>query len=97
MIGGGKIWVIIDTVLAPSPEVAVNRLVRREVLRQHAPCTTPSAHIEDGVDYLSQRGGLGAAPRLGLRQERGNNIPFRILDVARISHTGHFSTLCRNF
>src|SRR4051812_20094883 len=37
-------------VFAPSSKEAIDRLVRREVLRQHAPSDAAPAHVEDRVD-----------------------------------------------
>jgi len=78
-------------VLAPSPEVSVNRLVRRKVLRQHTPSTSAAVHVEDGVNHMAQGGFPGASPLLGLRQKRGDDIPFRVRQIAWIAHAGYFS------
>lgn len=86
-----------SAVLTPRSEVAIHRLIRGKVLRQHAPCAPTSAYIEDGIDHSSQRSCLRAASGLGRRQERGNNIPFRIRSIAWVTHNRYFSMAGGNF
>src|SRR5215204_4329761 len=40
---------------APNPEVVMNSLPRREVVRQKPPATATTEHVEDSVKYLTRR------------------------------------------
>ena len=97
LVSQGIVNLLPGAVLAPCPEVAIHRLVGREVLGKHPPSNTPAAHIEDGIDDIPQRGSLRAPSGLGSREERGNDIPFGIRDIAWVTHGRYFSIDTGNF
>src|SRR4029077_4444435 len=66
------------SVVAEPGEPAVGRLVRREMLRQHAPRTTAAEHKEDRVHHLAHRPvPMPAGPRRRWQQRR-QYLPLRV-------------------
>src|ERR671917_652037 len=55
-----SVYPLPGTVDAPSSEVMVDGLPRRELMRQQAPGTATAHHVEDGIEDLAQ--GVGSGP-----------------------------------
>ncbi len=63
---------------------------QRELMGQHPPATAATAQVEYGVDHLPQVGRTQPPAPFGWRQQRFNNLPLRISQIARISSAfGH--------
>src|SRR5215510_6664548 len=84
-------------VLLPPPEVHVDRRVRRKILGKHAPSTAAAQNVEDRIDDPPQVGAPGSAARLGGWKQTMDDPPFRVIDVARISHGRTLARLLDTF
>jgi hypothetical protein len=70
-------------VISPLLEVHVDRRVRGKVVREHPPSAAAAQDVEDGVDHQAEVCRTRPAPRLGCWEQRGNNPPFRVAEVAQ--------------
>ena len=75
-----------SAVIAPLLEVHVDSGVRREIVREHAPSAAASQDVEDGIDYCPQVGSTRPSSRLAPRQKARNHPPFRVVQIAWVSH-----------
>src|SRR5271166_2447586 len=73
------------SVVAKADEPAIGRLVRWEVLRQHAPGTAAAQHEEDCVHQLAHRPGPMTASLRRWRQQRREDPPFSIGQITGIA------------
>jgi hypothetical protein len=80
-------------IVAPLFEVHVDSGVRREVVREHAPSAAASQDVEDGIDYRPKVRSSRPSSRLTRRQEARDHPPFRVIQIARISHEGILARL----
>ncbi len=74
-------------VILPLSEVHVDRRVRREVTGEHAPSAAATQDVEDRVDHRSDICRARPTSGFGRRQQASNGPPFRVAEVARVSHT----------
>jgi hypothetical protein len=74
------------SIVPPLLEVHVDRRVRGEVAREHAPSAAATQDIEDGVHHRPEICPTRPTSRLGCRKQATNNPPFRVAQVARVSH-----------
>ncbi|MEA2561407.1 MAG: hypothetical protein QOH06_2911 [Acidobacteriota bacterium] len=74
-------------VVLPLPEVHINRRVRGKVTGEHAPSAAATQDVEDGVDHRSELCCAWPTSGLRCRQQTYNDPPFRVFEVARVSHT----------
>ena len=73
------------SVITKAGEPAIRRLVRWEMLRQHAPGTAAAQHVEDGIDDFAHRPGPFSAGPCGRRQQRREHLPFGIGQIAGVA------------
>ena len=71
-------------VTLPEPEVVMDGLPARQVVRQRAPSAAHSDEVLDAVDDLSQGVAAMPAARLPRRQQRLRNLPPAVAQVARV-------------
>ena len=71
--------------VAPFVEIALHRRGGREVLREHAPLATGRRDVEDRAHHLPQVRRPGAADPTRRRQERRDQRPFPIRQIACIA------------
>jgi hypothetical protein len=76
--------------VAPIVEVALDRRRRRKVVREKPPLTACRGHVEDGVQNVPQIGVSRSANPPRRRQERLNETPFSVGQVACIAATSPF-------
>ena len=78
---------------SPYPEVVVDQLPRRQVMRQETPSAAGAQHIPDSVDNLPA-GVLGwTSPRFGRRNQGPQNIPLGISQIRGIKCSHHGPSL----
>ena len=70
---------------APQAKISVHRAARWQVLRDVAPLAAGAQDIHHTVDHLAHVDGTLAAAALGRRDQRPDQPPFRIGEVARIA------------
>ena len=80
-------------VILPLPEVHINRRVRGKVTREHAPGAAATKDVEDRVDHCSEICRAWPTSGLGGRQKTSNDPPFRVAEVAWVSHAGILARL----
>src|SRR5262249_18698278 len=68
-------------VLAPQPEVVLDRLPGRQVVRQQAPGLAAAPHVEVGVRDLTSAPATRASAGLGCRHERLEDRPLAVRPV----------------
>ncbi len=68
-----------------TPKPPVNRLPRWKVGGQHAPLTARPHQIADGVEDFAQIGDAMTTPQGGLGQQRSDEFPLRVRQVARVT------------
>ena len=71
--------------IAPDAEIVLNRRERREILGQHSPLATTCCQIEDRVQNLAQVGAAPPAVRFRGRQQRFDQSPLGIAQIAWIT------------
>src|ERR1700686_2308511 len=69
----------------PQVEIVVDRAFRRQVLRQCAPLAPGRQGVEDAVQHLAHIDRALAPAALGGRDQRRDQGPFRIAQIARIA------------
>ena len=72
-------------VALPPDEVVIHRAVRRKILRKIAPLTTGAQDIHQAVYHRTHVGAALAAARSRRRNERRNNGPLLVREVAWVS------------
>lgn len=72
-------------IVLPVEEIAVHRAARWQVLRQRCPLAAGAQDIHDAIDDLAHIDGPLVAATLGRRDERVNQRPFGVRQVARIA------------
>jgi hypothetical protein len=82
-----------DPITAIFPVVIMNRRPRRKVVRQHSPRAAGADEIHHGVDNLPQIGSPGPAAGLGRWQERLDQVPLFICQIAWITPSVHISVI----
>src|SRR5215210_554571 len=82
-------------VILPLPEVHIDRLVRGKVTREHPPSAATTQDVEDRVDHRSDICRAWPASGFGCRQQTSNDPPFRVAEVAWVSHTRILARLSR--
>ena len=82
-------------VVPPLLEVHVDRRERGKVLGQHAPSAAATQNIEDGVDDRSELCRTRAPSWLGGREQPTDDPPFRVAEVAGVSHRRILARLSR--
>jgi len=82
-------WVLANKLLPSqvTPKPPVNRLPRRKVRWQHAPLTARPYQIADGVEDIAQVSDATTAPQGRLGQQRCDEFPLRVRQVARVTLT----------
>jgi hypothetical protein len=75
-------------VMLPAQEIAIDRASRWQVLRQRRPLTARAEDIHDPVDYLAHVNRAFVAASLGRRDERPDQPPFLVRQIARIAQLG---------
>src|SRR5215210_7362327 len=86
-------YLLPGAVHAPSPEVVVGGLPRQgEVVREQAPSTSASEHVEDGVQYLARLVSSGTSARFGSGNEGFEDLPFVIAEVSSVGASGGHGT-----
>ena len=78
-----------DAITTPGAEIMGHDAPGRQVMRQHPPGTTGAQHIADGVDYLPPRVRDRPTAPFGRWQQRFQQLPFSIAEVAGISSSVH--------
>src|SRR5580704_4722212 len=73
------------SVVAKPGEPTIDRLVRREMLRQHPPGTATAQHKEDRVHQFAHRPGSTPASLGWWRQQWREYLPFRVGQIARVA------------
>ena len=71
-------------VARPFPEIAVNRRPRREILRQLPPLAARAQNVAHRVHHLAHIGLARPAAPLRWRDQRFDESPFRVRQIARI-------------
>ena len=69
----------------PAAEIAMHRAAGRQVLRDRAPLTAGGEHVHDAVDDRALVDLASASAMLGRRDQRCDQHPFRVGQVARIA------------
>ena len=82
-----------DPITAIFPVVIMNRRPRRKVVRQHSPRAAGADKIHHGVDNLPQIGSPRPAAGLGRWQERLDQVPLFICQIAWITPSVHISVI----
>ena len=77
--------VIDHAVAAPFPKVAVDRCVRRKVLRQLPPLAAGAIDVANGVENLAHVGHAATTARARRREHRLDDRPLLVADIARIA------------
>ena len=67
-----------QAIVVPSAEVAIDRALRRQVLRQKAPWNAATQNKEDAVYDVPQRPQPRPPERVGGRQQRFEDRPFGV-------------------
>ena len=83
--GGGDevmVYPAQDAAVAPVVEVALHGRPVREILGQKRPRAAAGRQIQDGVHHLPQVSRSGAPDRAWSRQERGDQAPLTVRQVA---------------
>src|SRR4051794_18831208 len=73
-----------DAVALPAAQIVIDRLPRRQVVRQQTPRHPGSQKIEDGIDQFPSRGLARASARFRLGDQRRDQRPLPIRQVGRI-------------
>ncbi len=73
-----------DALPLPAAEIIVDRLPRRQIVRQQPPAATGAQEVEDRVDELPRRRLARTASRLGLRDHRLDQRPLTIAQIGVI-------------
>src|SRR5262249_35280928 len=76
-------------VALPAPEVGVDGLPGRQVVRQQAPGPAGAQEVADAVDDLADVDAAGATTRLGGGDHRRQHSPLGVGQVGRVSLAGH--------
>ena len=71
-------------VALPPDEVVVHRATRRKILRNIAPLTTGAQDVHQAVHHRTHVGAALAAARPRRRNERRDNRPLLVREVARV-------------
>src|SRR5713101_5098698 len=71
----------------PKVEIVVHRALRRQVLRQCLPLAAGRQHVEDAVQNFAYIDRALASATLGWRDQRFNQPPLRLAQVAGIAQT----------
>lgn len=80
-------------VVLPLPEVHINRRVGGKVTGEHAPSAAATEYVEDRIDHCSEVCCAWPASGFRGRQKTSNDPPFRVAEVARISHAAILARL----
>src|SRR5262245_23147306 len=72
-------------VAAPFPKVAVDRCVRRKVLRQLSPLAAGASDVANGVENLAHIGRPAAPARARWWEHGLDDGPLLVFDIARIA------------
>ena len=72
-------------VVVPQVEVVVHRGAGRQILGDRPPLATRAQHVHQAVDHRPKIDAAPAPAPLGRRDQRFNQRPFRIRQVARIA------------
>jgi hypothetical protein len=78
-----------DTVVLPAPDLGVDGLPGREVVRQHAPRTAAAEEIPVGVEDLPQGDFTRPAAELLGRQKRFQALPLGIGQIGGVGFAFH--------
>ena len=70
--------------LRPPPEVFGHRLPGGQIVRQQAPRTAAAQHIQNALQHLPHVHGAGSAAGFGGRQQRGQEGPLFVGEVAGV-------------
>ena len=79
--------------LAPGSEVTVDRLPRWEVVSKHAPGTTATKHVEDGIDDFTHADGSRTTPGFGSWYQGFKQTPFYIGHITGVGFGFHTQRL----
>src|SRR6266487_19276 len=79
-------------IVAPFSEVAPHRRPRRKLMREGAPLAAGAIHIEDGIEHFAHVGRARMPTGLGRRNERFQDLPFSLTQIAWIASSLHRST-----
>src|SRR5208337_1605697 len=80
----------------PTAKVVVDRLIRREVLRQQAPLATATQDVEHSIHHLAHVGAARPTTSFCCRNERRQNSPLGIGQISRITCQDHGPRLYPN-
>jgi hypothetical protein len=69
----------------PQAELVVERALRRQVLRDRPPLTAGRQNVDEAVHHLTHHHSPLATAALARRNERFNQLPFGVGQIARIS------------
>lgn len=88
LLSAGRIKRMVDAVEraipGPKVEIVMDRAPRRQILRDRSPLAAGREHIHQPVDHLAQVDAALAAARLARRDQRLDQRPFLVRQVARI-------------
>ena len=85
----GAVGPLPGSIPAPGAEVMEDDAPGRQVVGQHPPRTSGAQHVADGVDDLPTGVGDRSAARFGWWQQRFEQLPFSVAEVAGISWSFH--------
>lgn len=71
--------------IGPKVEIVVERALWRQILGHVAPLASRAQHIQQAVDHLAHIHRPSAATPFGGRDERGDQRPFLVGQIARVA------------
>ena len=81
----GVVDILQCAVVGPQVEIVVDRALRRQVLRDRPPLTAGRQNVHEAVHHLTHHHGPLAPAALARWNERFNQLPFGVGQIARIS------------